>query len=584
MLQRYRAAADSFASDYDAPEHEDGLYASNSAAQTSAILSPFRHLLAPPVVEETRHDDDFLPTQDEDDSHLPPGAYSAGRASPMLFGGGSSERGSLDMLSRRRSLGPSVLALDEQEEDPEAEERLANEWGLGEIMSQLGSGSLPTSPVGGVMPLLPFPKGMVDDDDQVEALETRSMPDLDRPRALSTASLLDPSAASPSAQGSDPPLRRIRILERRGSDARLRTQSLGDGLQLPSFGDLPSFADMHPDTARRPSMDPLISPNINARLSTFSTSPEEQRRSLFSLGDHTSAAEPNSRVSSTFTRPHTAMSSYSRPLSRLSIAPSTSLDPPSRGGGPIDDPDDSRPLSSLSIRPSTPATFTSRFDPAAIAAARAEIEKERPVFANKQAGAPPAIVLMPAPLAGRPQSPPHRMRKEGPESDHEDEVEALAEGDEEAGLPQRPAGALYGRSLMDVMAERQNLLRGRAKHYVSGQDGRRSMMDWGDSPAAQKVLGAQGEELAADEGNPNRRSKGVMSVFGEDVFYKRDMERLKLIQAEEAKEREAEEEKERIVRELEAAKQEKKRSGKGKLLKASRPSGEFPRGEHIDAG
>ncbi|ORY90271.1 hypothetical protein BCR35DRAFT_328901 [Leucosporidium creatinivorum] len=582
--------------DYDAPEHSDGLFSSDSAAQRSAVLSPFRHLFVPPSdpADEPKAGS-YFPTEDVDEAQLRPGTYSAGgRASPM-FGGGSSERGSVDLLANRKSMGPSLMGWEDEEQDPEAEERLANEWGLGELMSQLGSGSVPTSPAGGVVPSLPFPKGMLGDEEAgTDAHETRSMPDLDRPRALSTISLLDPSA---STAGDDPPLtRRIRILERRGSATRARTQSLGDALELPSFGDLPSFAEPSDISSRRPSLtlDPLISPNIAThRLSSFSTSPQHfsNRQSLFSLGDRTTAEEPNPRVSSSFARPR-ASTTASRPISRLSLAPSTTLDPPSRDEPTADnDADDTRPLSSLSMRPTTPATFTSRFDPAFLAAQRQEIEKERPVFANKDAGAPPAVVLMPAPLAGRPRSPPPRIRKEGSESEEEAEEEETL-NDEEILASQRPAGALYGRSLMDVMAERQNLQKSRARHYVSGQDGRRSMMDWGDSPAGQKLLAAQGVAMeeggGGGEGEPlasgaARRSKSAMSIFGPDLIYQRDIERLKVIEAEEAKEREAQEERERIVWEKEREKQEKKRSGKGKLLKAGRPSGEFPREGGSDA-
>lgn len=509
-----------------------------------------------------------------------------------MFGGASSERGSIDLLANRKSMGPSVMGWEDEEQDPEAEERLANKWGLGELMSQLGSGSVPGSPAGGLTPSLPFPRGMLSEEEaRADAHETRSMPDLDRPRALS---MLDPSSSSSAVgDGEDPPLtRRIRILERRGSASRARTQSLSDALELPSFGDLPSFAESTDLSSRRPSftLDPLSSNIATSRLSSYSTSPITNRQSIFSLGDQTTAEEPNPRVSSSFARPG-ASTTASRPVSRFSIAPSTTLDAPSRSEPLDDDADDSRPLSSLSLRPTTPATFTSRFDPAFLAAQRQEIEKERPVFVNKDAGAPPAVVLMPAPLAGRPRSPPPRLRKEGPESEEDEEEEETSNDEAEVLGSQRPAGALYGRSLMDVMAERQTLQKSRARHYISGQDGRRSMMDWGESPAGQKLLAAQevaGEEGGA-EGEPAglaaaRRSRSAMSIFGPDLIYQRDMERLKLIEAEEAREREEQEERERIMWEKEREKQEKKRSGKGKLLKVRRPSGEFPREGGSDAG
>lgn len=570
---------------------------------TSALLSPFRHLLVSNPLESSS-DHQVDPEYERDineydfavDATVPPGAYSAAAAGG---GGGASRRMELSNSDRsrsfdltrtemnRRSFGPSLLVNDGEEEDPEAEERPATEWGLGSYLSQLGSGS-PRTEGGGFnfteSSLLPFPSGMGDQEaGDGDMLETRSMPDLDRPRVLSTATVLTPDADAAPA----PPVRRIRILERRSDATRLRTQSLGPGaaLELPSFSTLPTFDELHSgDPKTRASHDPLISPGPS-RLSMFSTSSDDPLR----------------RPSSSFARPQLPSSTSPRPFSTLSLAPSTTLSvaiPRFRGSNTEDDDeDDSRPLSSLSMDPrpqsvfsTSPGAFTSRFDPAMLALARQEIEKDRPVFVNKGAGAPPKVVLMPAPLAGRSPSPPRKVRVEGPDPESEEEEmdeEALAEAIRKK---ERPAGQLYGRSLLDVMAERKALRQGQAKHFVPGADGRRTMMDWGDSPAAQKLLAAQ-QSAASDETGSNNdaasptkdkptpmsRSKTAMSVFGPDLFYQRDMERLKAIELAEAEERAEEERKEAAIWEKERIKEEKKRSGKGKLLKSGRPSGDLVR-------
>lgn len=555
------------------------------------MLSPFRHLL--PTHSATsvgQSDQNQHDTSGAASYPITPADTTAEATQPERF----ENRWRGYDVGAQPPLGPNGQM---NAEDSEEAERLASEWGLGGYLSQLGSGSQSGSvgsigsPLSGILglPLTATNSHGIstdNDPDATEALETHSMPDLDHARPLSAFSMYN-SAQSVSGP-TELPVRRVKILERRTSDGQLKPQSL-EALNLPSFGDLASLAAGNSTTS--------------ASSPTDTRPGSVQRVSVFSLADRTTATSFPSRISSDMGRPSTSMSrpmsSYSRPLSRLSIATSgvvRATTPGSTTGFPSrqstqeeDGNDDDEPLETLVSRPhsTSPTTpFTSRFDPAMLALARQEIEKERPVFKNKSASAPPAVVLMPAPLAGRSLSPPRKPRVDGPDDDQDSEQDPDLDGpgdeDDEATL-QRPAGALYGRSLMDVMTEKKALLKARARHYDAGKDGRRSMGDWADSPAAQRFLATTGTvddgasivgtgALAKPQAPHLPGSRSVMSMFGPDVIYQRDLEQLRLIEADEERERLAREELEAAEKEQERELAEQRHSGKGKLLKAKRRS------------
>ncbi|GAA5997265.1 uncharacterized protein JCM10292_000137 [Rhodotorula paludigena] len=614
---------------------------------SSAVLSPYRHLLVPQTAP--------LPASDAQDAFafvaaphesegavIRPGAYSVASYTSDL--GGS--------FSRRASLAGSALLSANDGGDaergeptmplhlnPQEEERLADEWGNNDVPSnveyadgapEVASPAL-LSPAMSDPGLAHFPRrtamsdaGMLDpvrgDEDGAEALdtlETRSAPDLDRPRPLSFADLVfeglekrlqdAPARARPAApvratteggldEGDDPGVSRIKIIERTATQRRQRRrmQSLEPSLALDS---LASIADL----SRDGSLDELSSgmrPGIASRDSLFAGP-----RAISSNG-RASALSMNPSDLASAQRESSYLSNGSRPVSRLSLTlPSAVTEPPdpdstsspANPSGPFAD----APRMSTSLsRPGTPG-FTSRFDPVFIAAQRAELLKERPTFSNPDAGRPPKVVLMPAPLAGRPVSPPRRPVREGPDSDagesdaggegngseEEEEDEELAPGLQE---PRRPAGALYGRSLLDVMAERRALLKGQQRAYDPRADGRRSMFDWKDSPAAQDALAkleggnaaarsagedderdddvplalvpAGGRQTQAQGGSPARPRKAAhASIFGPDLVYQRELARAKEL-----------EEQERAALEDERRAREDKRRSKGKLVKGAK--------------
>lgn len=237
----------------------------------------------------------------------------------------------------------------------------------------------------------------------------------------------------------------------------------------------------------------------------------------------------------------------------------------------------------------TPSVFTSQFDPNIIRQQREKQLAERPNFTNPEAGKPPNVILMPAPLAGQRPQPPKKPRKEGPSGDSSEEVEEEDEEELEEEKPQRPAGALYGRSLMDIMAERKALLKAQQRAYVPGSDGRRGMMDWKDSPAAQESLAAQGA-LAKLEGRGNAedtdeveeevplallpaggatrrkpktdaitKSRSGLSIFGPDMLYQRELAAARKLEEEERLEREESERRAQEVEQKRQVKDERRR-------------------------
>ncbi|KAM0755105.1 hypothetical protein T439DRAFT_129192 [Meredithblackwellia eburnea MCA 4105] len=501
------------------------------------------------------------------------------------------------------SLQGSGATANKRQQQMTEDEKLTGEWGLSEIMSQLGGGSDAGTSAGGRLrspsatsaagfdiakraaaaaaggpSSVVFPTTSNDNataDDEQERLETRSDSGLPiRPTSLSLPSgnLLNTNKDA-STTSLNVARTRLKIIER----PRDRTQS---ALDLPTTFDVdltPSFLTFGTSSssvlASRPTHG--IRPSIT---------------SLPGIQGLRTAASASSLGGGFFDDSNSQ--SFSRPVSRA-----TSLDLNFELGGGEGGTGDrrpstsSRPLSTISV---TPSTFTSRFDPAMIAAARKEIEKDRPVFQNKEAGGPPKLVLMPAPLAGQPCVPFKPPRPEGPdpESDVEEVVEGRGEGegegegetgeDGEPKKPVRPAGALYGRSLMDVLEERQALAKSRQRQFVPGSDGRRAMMDWAvaDSPAAAAAVAAKSattninladihvegtttptsSESAARE--PMKatvpKSRSAMSVFGPDLFYQRDLARRMEMDRLEAEEKEAEERREAEVWERERIKQEKK--------------------------
>ncbi|BGP36415.1 hypothetical protein JCM10449v2_000316 [Rhodotorula kratochvilovae] len=604
------------------------------SVRSSAVLQPFQHLLAADPPEATRATapsptSSFeLVDAPEEAWRVPPGAYSAGSDGGRPFERRASLAGSAVWSANGLERATTPLEL-----DPEEEERLVSEWGIDEVMSSVSDGGdlarrASTGLMSGTMTgvglarfagasamsdagVLTREDAPSEDDEAVEVLETRSMPDLDRPRAISFAdSVLDgleqrlanaPASKAPLASTSsdvdddrsDGP--RIKIIERtptqrRQRRQRLRTQSVGTAAGLSS---LPSLADLSGDG----SVGGLDSASSGTRAGIAS------RDSLFMGPAPPGISRRGSTMSAGLSeglsnrRASTDAGLTSRPVSRLSLAipaATASSDRPASPASPVD-PSAPRPSTSLSVSPTTPG-FTSRFDPLVIAAQRAELTKDRPAFANSDAGKPPRVVLMPAPLAGRPPSPPRLERVEGPGaegSDGSDEEEELAEeGEEEEdapGLrePLRPAGALYGRSLMDVMAERRALLKAQQRAYVPGSDGRRSMFEWkapasgaedalahleghaaradvddreDDVPLALVPAGGRGRRPRGD--SPEKARKAHASIFGPDLVYQRELARVKEIEEIERAEREAEEERRRA--------KEDRRKSKGKLVKGAK--------------
>ncbi|KAK4049624.1 hypothetical protein OIO90_005383 [Microbotryomycetes sp. JL221] len=606
--------------DYDAALNQgDDIGVVNSVgpsqqAQRSAILAPYRHLLL---------------AQSPSNAGLEANHGSAGWTATIDHLD-SSERAAdphqtlqvsrSDAMSRPdMPLGTSVDASNRLLNDADhEEERLRDEWGINSTLDSVASGFGPSS--AGLESPTTTASLTLQQDASVWSRGSTSQVAVAEAHRLALGNNGDTGigAAGPSSNTSEQDSvgsgaatgRKLRILERRSSDGKLRPDSLHVAT-LPGLGatdQLPSFdgTDDHiVFGAGRRSVDLLTRPSVDegartsSRLSMFSTASSGHRLSVYSLGtgfDGRSGA--TSRASMTADRPKSTASVSPRPLSALSLNVGPGA-PDARSAlvkYPTQDNEDERPLLALSQRggfnsgmtPTTPVSFTSRFDPAMIALARAEIENDRPQFVNKDAGAPPKIVMMPAPLAGQPLLPPKKPRVEGPDSDVDEEEATMHEGhedqDEEAERAQRPAGALYGRSLMDVMEERRSLVKGQARQYVHGADGRRTMMDYGDTPAARRLMAraaaADGEEFDesfdkdSDVARPSNARKRHLSVFGPDLIYQREMEQVKALQAaEEAEQLELaeREEEDRLKKENTQAEKMKRRS-KGKLVKMSRKS------------
>ncbi|KAL7337903.1 hypothetical protein BJY59DRAFT_702864, partial [Rhodotorula toruloides] len=559
----------------------------------SAVLQPWRHLLH---AEEPSVRVGDAEGEERGGAFEGVGMREDEEGAMRSFGLSTDEQGARSTpsfdLEREMSFRTSSLDFNSLPPHPrldlstEEEERLADEWGLSEVMSNVGSEDALRVELAGGAALARFPSttrseaGILttvqrapqkdaEQEEDVEVLETKSMPDLDRPRTISFADAVlegleqrlrnaPPPRASSTTSGDETSSTgtRVKILERTATQRmRARTTSLGPHAGMAS---LPSLSNLAGDG----SVGDISSGRggIATRDSLFQrpTSVYTTRASSIDALNPTSAAA----------RP--SIDALSLVPSRLSFAlPS---DPPSAA------PDPPRPSTSLS-------TYTSRFDPLVIAAHRAQLAKDRPKFSNEEAGRPPRVVVMPAPLAGRARSPPGRKGwREGPDSGSEsDDAEAEEEQEEEEeevpeGLkdPLHPAGALYGRSLMDVIAERKAILKAQQRAYVPGSDGRKSMFEWKDGP----VTGRQEEEvenvplalvpggqaaLAAAAAKNQARATKVKSIFGPDLVYQRELAQMRELEEAERAERE---ERERV--EEERRLREEARRRKGKLRKGGR--------------
>ncbi|GAA5957409.1 hypothetical protein JCM3765_001129 [Sporobolomyces pararoseus] len=560
---------------------------------------------------------------DEDDGEgvVRPGAYSAAGSSTGFDG----------LVSRRASLSSSfALGGGERgiEFTPEEEEKLDQEWGISQIgtggyedMTGIGLRQFPRSDSGNLADLAREKSddaedqeedaerrqrlrsnAETDEDMEQEVLETKSMPDLNNPRRLSfAASILDEldgrlqgkgTTLSPKEEAeakeraqemvkskSDGP--RIKVIEKRKRSRSLSTNFALESPQLPDVSTPPSTFDEFTDSntvSGKARSDSLFTRPTSALAFRPRESSSVSRSSDYNL-------PPSSHNDLPFD------SSSPNPVPSSSRFRSTTHDTArtaasSSFGGDNSDP--TRPASSMSM---TPSVFTSRFDPNIIRQQREEQLAERPNFSNPKAGKPPNVILMPAPLAGQKLLPPKKPRREGPSGESSEEEQAGEEEDseEEEQKPQRPAGALYGRSLMDIMEERKALLKAQQRAYVPGSDGRRNMMDWKDSPAAQESLAAKGalaklEGRAAAEDSEEReeevplallpaggairrkqkneaaeRSRAGMSIFGPDVLYQRELAAARKLEEEERLEREELEKREKEVEEKRRVKEERRK-------------------------
>ncbi|GAA5981354.1 hypothetical protein JCM10908_004079 [Rhodotorula pacifica] len=568
---------------------------------TSAVLQPVQHLLhaATPTTEQTDHEAVPAPPIDAEG-----GDGEAGHETTFPAGGIEFRRrpsySNGATWSAAVSTDPSLAGLDLAEGE---EERLADEWGLSEALSRAASVSSPASPVeqgtsngslerrlstASDAALLSRRKNAVSagldghEDDDVEVLETRSEPDLSRRMTITFADevlgnleqrLQAASAraavkrdAGPSHDDgdlSDGP--RLKILERTPSQRRRgrRPHSQATMQSLPSLTNIAGDGSVGYWTSES-------NGGLASRDSLFRAAAATRRQST-SNGSFYSDAQHN-------TRPSTSSDQYgvsSRPPTRLSLAVQDAAlsqteglnDQSTRSPADARSPN-ARPMSSMSV-------YTSRFDPTVMAAQRAELVKDRPKFVDPEAGKPPQVVLMPAPLAGQPPVPVQLPRPEGPEA-IDDNDSSLLDPDEEdeempPGLqePKRPAGALYGRSLIDVMTERKALLKGQQRAYVPGSDGRRQMFDAHvPTPQQSSLVGPHGAvpvegEVVGEDGafvddQPRQRSvatrlqladrKAVQSVFGPDLLYQRELAMAKELEAIERQEREAHEQLEALKR------------------------------------
>ena len=113
------------------------------------------------------------------------------------------------------------------------------------------------------------------------------------------------------------------------------------------------------------------------------------------------------------------------------------------------------------------------------------------------------------------------------------------------------------------------MAKSRQRQFIPGQDGRRSMMDWGKQRDGDVTPPTDPDAVAATHESPDTpkavpRSKSHMSIFGPDLVYQRDAARRVELDRIEAEEREAEEKREAAVWEKERLKSERKKLKKNK--------------------
>ncbi|GAA5922822.1 uncharacterized protein JCM15063_003437 [Sporobolomyces koalae] len=510
---------------------------------------------------------------DDDAAVVRPGAYSATASSPVM--------------SRRMSMSSSfALGTGEPREWTRDEEaQLDHEWGLSRIgssaagydsegdMTGVGLRTIPRSDSGRILANEGATEregelGLGANHDELEGeqevLETQSIPGLDHKRRQSfSASILDELEGRLQRQGND-------LTPEEEADARARAEVIlqehSDGPRIKVIERQKRSRTLSNNTA----LDFPLLPAMSASLEEFVES---------------SKPPGKARTDSLFARPGSALAFSPRPRTdsnesdAVSRFRTTTHDTEATRASQTDS-GPTRPPSAMSM---TNSVFTSRFDPNVIRVQREGQMAERPQFSNTAAGRRPDVVLMPAPLAGQRSTLLKKPRKEGPSGDSsQDEAGSEDEDDAEEDQPQRPAGALYGRSLMDVMEERKALLKAQQRAYVPGSDGRRGMMDWRDSPPiAPESLASQGAlaklEGRADEGVPegeeevplallpagrtvrNRpnlkqspQARSGMSIFGPDLLYQRELAAARKMEEEE---RLANEEIERRAREVEEKRQ-----------------------------
>jgi hypothetical protein len=413
------------------------------AAFSSAILKPFRH-----VMEES-----YFSTVEN---------YASTTRS---FDDGD-ERNVERTFERDRQATELGEGNDLGEDD---EERLVDEWGLKEHLSQLG-GSVRGSSMGNGS------HGSVGVGSNSEHCNQR--------RASTASSHIE----TVDSEGEIQPRARFKILER-----RRHSEASDEFLAVPTR----SSVELPPIFGRRSS--------VAAISANGSISPIIQRRSSLAA-----ELEPSSRPNTS------SLSNYDE------------------YGPPSPEPE----LLGASDAPHL--MTTSRFDPAEQALEKQQLQKDRPVFVNKAAGRSPLELTMPSPLANATPALAsyRRVRTEGPIEGEEEVVEV------------RPAGVLYGRSLLDVLSDRQATKKTRQRSYVPGNDGRKSMME----PSTSSGI------------NPARKT-----IFGPDLLYARDLARLKEVENAEAEARQAELDTEAWAREKVKKKQEV-RKGRKKLQKSAKVS------------
>lgn len=448
-------------------------------AMGSAVLTPFRHLL---IQRQLQRDvNQHLPA---DDGLIQGHELDTARPTQLDY------RLSVDSGRRKSEFSRGIdLDLGSTEgtiNDDDNDERLVDEWGLSDHLSQLRSMDGRGSSASNVGRLVSSNL-----DVQLSPLLNLHLP--------SASSVDDPDT---EAAGTVDEVPRYKILERR----------------RPQSTDLSSAKAIDLSTSNSIPSPPILSPSnqhVPRRL--------QRRRSSAAALSNARSISPNAADH------HLRTSSISLSAAPVSdYLPSRAQLPPSKSGNAT-------------------LGFTSRFDPSVVALARQEIEADRPVFLRPQRS--PVELTMPPPLSGTLPSAAcyQRTRTEGPILHLLATIGDEEQEDREEQEVTRLAGTLYGRSLLDILAARKSDLKGRQRHYV-GNDGRKSMMQMSTTHLV-------------------RESRST-TVFGPDLVYARDMEKLRAQEDMEADAKRREEEAALVVSERARYKQEEKKPRR-KLRKAA---------------